>query len=382
MQNEHRHGRRLFLQQMALLGLSGPTFALSVQASSQFPQASNTIAAAWRGPAESDPYYAGLLRADWTRERLEILSETRLPTRPHGLLAETEGHVVVVGVRPGNWMMRLDSNGNPMARVDLSAEPGQCRLNGHVIVGANPDTLLTTETDHSTGAGKIGVRDRRTLHKIASWDSHGLEPHQLVLDTAGRVMIANGGIRRDMKDQKLDLNRMDSSLVRLDGITGRLLQQWQAPDPRLSLRHLAWSTTKLGKHYLGIAIQAEHDSKPERAKAPILAVLADDELIIPQTGGDPQGYAGDIAPAFAGGFALSSNGSNVTRVWHPGLPDKLTAIVELPETYALSAAGETSPGSVLVASAPGIIRWHPNEPARFLAWPKPMALDNHWVVMS
>lgn len=373
-------GRRHFLQQIALLGLS--VAGARGQAMAATNASTSTIAAAWRGPAKSDPYFAGLLRANWDEKRLDIISETRLPTRPHGLLAESDGNLLVVGVRPGRWLMRVNALGEILTQVDISAEPGLCRLNGHAITAANSSTILTTETDFESGKGKIGVRDQKTLKKIATWDSHGLEPHQLLLDTQGHIFIANGGIPRDLADKKLDLSQMLSNLTRLDGLSGQLQQQWTIPDQRLSLRHLAWSTAKSGKNYLGIAIQAEHESKQARASAPILAVLADDELIVPETSGDTYGYAGDIAPAFSGGFAVSSNVSNVARVWHPGMPGKLTPIVELPEAYALTHWTGSSMGGVLVATAPGLVRWHPSDPAQFLAWPKPMALDNHWILVG
>jgi hypothetical protein len=47
--------------------------------------------------------------------------------------------------------------------------------------------------------------------------------------------------------------------------------------------------------------------------APILAVLKGDELSIPTRISDGAGYAGDIAPAYNGGFALSSNQVGLTH---------------------------------------------------------------------
>jgi hypothetical protein len=35
-----------------------------------------------------------------------------------------------------------------------------------------------------------------------------------------------------------------------------------------------------------------------------------------------------------------------------------------------------------MAAAKGIGRWHPQQPAAMLAWPAPMAFDNHWVVLQ
>ena len=63
---------------------------------------------------------------------------------------------------------------------------------------------------------------------------------------------------------------MDSSLVRLDtGPTGRCCANGPLDDPRLSLRHLAWSQDQeKTKPYLGVAIQAEHDTATARSAAP------------------------------------------------------------------------------------------------------------------
>jgi hypothetical protein len=64
--------------------------------------------------------------------------------------------------------------------------------------------------------GRIGVRDRQTLRKLAEFDTHGIDPHQLLLDHEGHLIVANGGVPRTPADKKFDLQRMDSSLVRLD----------------------------------------------------------------------------------------------------------------------------------------------------------------------
>ena len=120
-----------------------------------------------------------------------------------------------------------------------------------------------------------------------------------------------------------------------------------------------------------------------RAAAPILAVLDGDELLIPTRSTAGAGYAGDIAAAGDGGFALSSNAVGVAELWQPKRPDKLTPIVEMPEAYALSSWGGPKPGGgVLVASALGLVRWHPTAKPMLLSWPEKMALDNHWVLLD
>jgi hypothetical protein len=342
------------------------------------------IGASWRGPKANDPHFAGVLAADWERQTLEVLYAVPLPTRPHGLLAEADGGLLVAGVRPGAWLLRCDGQGKVSRQINLSDDNSSVRLNGHAAARHDGRVIYTTETDYASGHGKIGVRDRQSLRKIDEWDSHGVEPHQLLLDQDGQLMVANGGVRRTITDQKYDLERMDSSLVRLDGRSGQLLRQWKLEDPRLSLRHLAWSHSPTrNRTYLGVAMQSEHADATQRAQAPVLAVLDGDELRIPTQKNDGFGYAGDIAGAYNGGFVLSSNKAGLAQAWFQGAPADLTAIVKLKEAYALASWDGPQPGGgVLVAAAAGLVRWHPTAPSAILPWPTPMALDNHWVLMA
>jgi hypothetical protein len=344
------------------------------------------IGAAWRGPHKSDPYFAGALVADWETRKLEIRYAVPLPTRPHGLLTEADGGLLVVGVRPGTWLLRCDGKGEVMRQLRVDEEGTTARLNGHVVVAAKSDVLYTTETDQKTGRGKIGVRDRQSLRKLAEFDTHGIDPHQLLLDREGHLIVANGGVPRTPADKKLDLHRMDSSLVRLDAGNGTLLRQWRLDDPRLSMRHLAWSRSPIdgdADAILGIAIQAEHDDAARRAGAPILAVLDGEQLLVPTRANDGIGYAGDIAAAYNGGFALSSNQAGLAQLWHPGAPEKMAALVRMEEAYALASwNGPGKGGGVLVATALGLVRAHPTAGPVAIPWPKPMALDNHWVLLD
>ena len=380
-----RIDRRRFMLSLGACGLL-PKFAMALgsEHADQSADQSALIGAAWRGPNPDDPYFAGVLAADWSRKKLDIRYAVPLPTRPHGLLPEADGGLLVTGVRPGTWLLRCDGEGKITQQLSLADERSTARLNGHAIVSANGQAIYTTESDAQTGRGKIGVRDRQTLRKLDEWESGGMEPHQLLLDRDGHLMVANGGIPRTAADKKYDLHRMDSSLVRIDGQSGRQLRRWQLDDPRLSLRHLAWSeSSKTGKTYLGVAMQAEHAEAAQRAAAPVLAVLDGDTLSVPTHANDGVGYAGDITAAYNGGFALSSNQAGLAQLWHPATPDKLTPIVELQEAYALTTwPGPNPGGGVLVSTALGLVRWHPTAKPALLPWPKKMALDNHWVLMN
>ncbi|CAH1747054.1 Twin-arginine translocation pathway signal [Thauera humireducens] len=372
--------RRRALQALAA-SIAGTTFPRLVQANPGGTHA--VIGAAWRGPRERDPNFAGTLVADWEARKLAFGYAVPLPSRPHGLMAEPGGGLLVCSARPGTWMLRCDAQGKAVQQIDVQEE-GMCRLGGHVIASADGERLYTTETDFRSGKGRIGVRDRRNLRKLAEWDTHGLDPHQLLLDAQGHLFVANGGIPRTLSDKKVDLHRMDASLVRIDTANGALLGHWRVDDPRLSLRHMAWSRPPQdGDALLGIAMQAEHDLEADRRRAPILAVFDGDHLSIPTQENDGIGYAGDIAPALHDGFALSSHQADVTNLWHPGLPERMRPIVQLKASYALTGwHGPQDGGGVLVATAYGLGRWHPSAPANLLAWPEPMALDNHWILIE
>ena len=373
-------GRRRTLQAMAA---AFAATALPTQARAAAGATRAVIGAAWRGPRDSDPNFAGTLVADWEARTLSFGYTVPLPSRPHGLMAEADGGLLVCCARPGTWMLRCDGQGKLMQHIDVQGE-GECRLGGHVIASANGEQLYTTETDFSTGKGKIGVRDRRSLRKIAEWDTHGLDPHQLLLDAQGHLFVANGGIPRTPSDRKFDIHRMDASLVHIDSTNGRLLGKWKVHDPRLSLRHMAWSRAPQDPDaLLGIAMQAEHDLEAERRLAPILAVFDGDSLSIPTHENDGIGYAGDIAPALHDGFALSSHQADIANLWHPGLPERMRPIIELKAPYAMAGwQGAQDGGGVLVATAYGLGSWHPSTPPNLLPWPEPMALDNHWIVMA
>ncbi|QTD46357.1 DUF1513 domain-containing protein [Ottowia testudinis] len=270
------------------------------------PIAPMPLAATWA--AADGSYHAGIL----SLSNSELVGQStrgqrpqntiELPTRAHAVLPAADRSLIVVARRPGDWLLRW--------RPGSSAEPewvwaGADRsFNGHAIFSADGARLFTTETDAATGAGLIGVRDARSLRLLAEWPTHGIDPHELLLDAGGQLIVANGGVptQPETGRARRDMSRMDSSLVRLHATTGQRLAQWRLLDTRLSLRHLARMTVA-GKPHIGIALQAEHDDPAQRAAAPVLALLDGQQL---RTCAAPPlaGYGGSIV-AWQGQWVVS-----------------------------------------------------------------------------
>lgn len=300
--------RRLCLQRLGAVAAWLPAGAWPAPR----PSTLAVLAACWDDPK-------GLHQAGWLQvvssaggATVQVQHATALPTRGHGLAPLPDGRLLVVARRPGDWLVRLSPTQRPHW---VWMEAGR-QFSGHVLAG--PDgPVFTPEIDTDTGLGLLGVRDARSLEKRAEFPTHGLDPHAVLAmpahgpggagqggahPLAGMLFVANGGIdtAAETGRTKRHLHRLDSSVVCLHPATGELLGQWRLPDPRLSLRHLAWAHTPAGLPVLGIALQAEHDDDGARVAAPVLAVL--DWQHNPQgelrlATGQPAlaGYGGDVA---------------------------------------------------------------------------------------
>lgn len=340
------------------------------------------LGAAWRVAENGRAVdHVGVLAVDWAAAQVRIVASQVLPERAHGLLAEAGGGLLVVAARPGRWLMRLDGEGQVLARHRLDTEQPLRTLGGHAITSADGQWVLTTETDIRDGSGWIGVRDARTLARVHAWPTHGLDPHQHLWAPDGSLLVANGGIPRDAQGDKRNLDAMAPSLVRLDGHTGALLGQWRLEDPRLSLRHLAWNRRHDGQPVLGVALQAEHDTPAQRREAPILALWdADQGLRLATRSVAAAGYSGDICAGPGGGFVLSGQRTGEGLLWHPDAPDRWTTLARITEPCAL--ANWPDAGGVLVGAQFGIARWRAAGAPAMLPWPQALTPDNHWVVLA
>lgn len=382
------------MDKRTFLGLVGAALASAV-----FPSAAwaaqqaqpQQLIATWRstlrlGPRgeaiEAAPQptdYVGILEPDWEAGHVHIRQALPVPDRVHGLLDDGDQGFIAVAFRPGPWLLRVDAEGRVAQRVSMADEGGRT-LDGHALFDASGRWLITTETDPRDSQGWISLRDRRTLKKEAQWRTQGIEPHQACLDASRKLVIAHGGILRAEKDRKRDLDRMESSLVRLDPASGELLGRWRLHDPRPSLRHLALGNDRApnGKPLIGIAIEAEHDDAAKRAAAPVLAIWDGNELRTPSHVPVGKGYSSDIVAGPAGGFYLNGEFAHNVMLWHPARAADLTVIADLERARSL-APWQTGGGTgVLIGARNGIARWHPRDAPKFMRWPIDMSVDIHW----
>lgn len=352
------------------------------------------LATAWRvasPPAGAPGDRVGVLEVDWTTARIRIASEVPVPGRAHGLLALADGGFAAVANRPGRWLMRCDADGQVQRRIAIDDERPRRTFNGHVETSASAgvaaagDWLFTTETDPATGDGWISVRDGRTLARVGEFPAGGRDAHQLLRAPDGTLLVAIGGIVRDLEGRRVEPERMAPALVQLAPRDGRLVGRWQLEDPRLSLRHMAWAATAPPGSpagtppLLGVALQAEHDRDEQRRVAPTLAVWDGRALRIATHDASAAGYAGDIAAGPGGGFVISAQKARRGLWWHPGRADRLTLVAELTEPCALASVDEGA--GVVLSAGRGAARWHAREAPGMLPWPVPLAPDNHWVVL-
>ena len=181
---------------------------------------------------------------------------------------------------------------------------------------------------------------------------------------------------------KRDLQTMDSSIVRLEGHTGRLIGQWRLQDRHLSLRHLAWSPDHQNTRLLGIALQAEHDGTAAKGAAPVLALFDGNTLRAVPT---PQhiapnihGYGGSVA-ATPAGWAVSCPRANGIATYTP--EGEWSGLVPLPEVCALAVQGSALWAGGLDASLQNAQAATPvsHPHGRSL---QGVRLDNHWVVAT
>ncbi len=367
--------RRLFLQQLgAALGVTAfPALAQANRAGTSL-----RVGGGWR--MNEHEYQVGALGVDFAQGRVSTLFALTTPTLPHAIVPEPGGGFLAVATRPGTWMLRVDADGRVRHRLTAQDEGDARTFDGHVIASRDGHWLYTGETDRQTGAGWVSVRDVRDLRKVAEHRTHGIDPHQILVDAQDRLVVANGGIRRTSTGGKRELDRMDPKLVLMNADNGEKLGEWNLRDKRLAPHHIAWNRPLAGgPQLLGIGLQAEHDDPAQRREAPILAVWDGNELTTPSHV-VADGYAGDVAAGPNGGFVLTAQFANRIVLWQPHEASQLMTIGKVQNPCGLWPL-EDAPG-VAIGGGLGLARWHPTEAGGMLRWPVGMAAGNHWAILA
>jgi hypothetical protein len=342
-------------------------WALASAGSAAVAGAPLRIAAAWQ---RGGRHQAGVLRREG--DRLVVESVLDVPSRPHAVRVESGGTVLVVARRPGDWLVRWTPGGStPPVWQWIDSDRA---FNGHVLASLDGTRLFTTETDQGSGQSVLGVRDARSLEKIAEWPTHGTDAHDLQHDGEGGLIVANGGVtaQQETGRLKLRLDTMDSSLVRLGATGGELRGQWRVADRRLSLRHLAW-THAGGQRVLGVSMQAEHTSPAERAAAPLLARFDGRALAVCEqpAGTALAGYGGDIT-ATGDGFAIGCPRGGVVATW--SADGRWRAARPLAGACPLLTADDSGANAVWAGGQSAAA----GDDSLALPADPPLRLDNHW----
>nr|CAD6427252.1 hypothetical protein REQ54_02989 [Rhizobium sp. Q54] len=204
-----------------------------------------------RALERSDAVYASGFRAPdgsfgiaTVSERGEIIDRTALPARSHGLaFSHAAGRLVAFARRPGIFAVVTD----PIGRAEplVIAAPEGRHFYGHGAFSPDGRLLYASENDFDANRGMIGIYDAAGgFRRIGEFEAHGIGTHDMAVSDDGTMLvIANGGIEThpDFGRTKLNLDRMEPSLVLLDARDGRLIQKHRLPPPlsQLSTRHLA-----------------------------------------------------------------------------------------------------------------------------------------------
>jgi hypothetical protein len=176
-------------------------------------------------------------------ERGEIIDRMALPARAHGMaFSSTTGRAVAFARRPGTFAMVFDPS-RQAEPIVITAPEGR-HFYGHGHFSPDGTVLYASENDFDGNRGMIGLYDgRNAFRRIGEFDAHGIGTHDMtVSDDGALLVIANGGIEThpDFGRTKLNLDRMEPSLVMLDARTGSLIQKHRMPSSlsQLSTRHL------------------------------------------------------------------------------------------------------------------------------------------------
>jgi hypothetical protein len=249
----------------------------------------------------------------------EVVMDIPLPARGHGGAVRPRGaEAVLFARRPGGFALVVDIAGR---RVAGWLHPPKGRsFTGHGVYSRDGQTLYAVEFEAATGDGVVAVHDvAGGYRRTGEFPSGGIGPHQAVLlPDAGTLAVCNGGIRThpDFPRAKLNIATMRSSLVLIDGGSGRITETLGLAglDHRLGLRHL--DAAPDGRVVLGMQYEG-----PRSHRVPLVALYRPGRGLAPLAAPRPveaalRRYIGSVAFDAGGDWiAATSPRGGAIAVW-------------------------------------------------------------------
>ncbi|HVJ35011.1 MAG TPA: DUF1513 domain-containing protein [Terriglobia bacterium] len=199
------------------------------------PEGGARFLSACLGRDGAGSFEAAILEADG-----RVSMQTMLKMRAHEMaLHPSRAICLAAGRQPGRYSTMIDlATGRSLFDLALAADH---EFNGHAAFIGAGEELITTEGHVETSLGRLSFYDAATGRWLRAWPSHGIEPHEALVDEARRRMIvANGGIL-----QRQAVGEVESSLVVLDLMDGHVIGRTVLPEElaTLSMRHLAMTAS-------------------------------------------------------------------------------------------------------------------------------------------
>jgi len=191
--------------------------------------------------------------------------------RGHGLAqnpAKPE-HIIMFARRPGTQGIRLNLISGELDGHFTSATDRH--MQGHGCFSADGNFIFCTESEISSGRGKVTVRDAQSFELINEFDSHGIGPHEIALMPDGlTLVIANGGLltHPDSGRKILNLESMRSSLTYIDSRNGALISEYFVAEKKASIRHLDVADDGT----VAIALQVQRKGMKHNELTPLAAI--------------------------------------------------------------------------------------------------------------
>jgi hypothetical protein len=277
-----------------------------------------------------------------------IVWQRTMSARGHTLELSPDGSLcAVIDRKPGASITFCRATDG--ALLNRIAAPKGFSFDGHAVFNRAGTRLYATESHDGDQMGSIAVFNVADGLRVATFPTHGIEPHELVwAEPDHSLAVGNGGIRDKLAMEA----EIESNLVLLDASDGTLLAKHELDEDliSLSIRHLARSAE--GDIIFVMQDQdAATDWRPmaglltQAGQIEFLDLPLDDLMRL-------RGYCGSAAIDRSGTVAAATSPhGGAAAFWH--LPDRrYLGCVELRDGCGI-AAGEAN-GSFVFTSGAGM----------------------------